>query len=91
MAPGLVILFQDTALLAVEKPTGMHTAPLHPGEGGTLLAMVIDAFPEVAGLPGVKSVEPGLVHRLDRETSGVVVIARTAEAFDRLRGAFAAG
>jgi 23S rRNA pseudouridine1911/1915/1917 synthase len=86
-----VILFQDSALLAVDKPAGMHTAPLRPGEKGTLLGLVINAFPEVAALPGMKAVEPGLIHRLDRETSGVVVVARTAEAFAALRDAFDAG
>jgi 23S rRNA pseudouridine1911/1915/1917 synthase len=90
-ASRLEILYQDSALLAVEKPAGMHTAPLRPGEKSTLLAMVIEAFPEVAGLPGLKPVEPGLVHRLDRETSGVVLIARTVEAFSALRDSFAAG
>jgi 23S rRNA pseudouridine1911/1915/1917 synthase len=86
-----VILYQDSALLAVDKPAGMHTAPLRPGEKGTLLGLVIEAFPEVAGLPGMKEVEPGLVHRLDRGTSGVVVVARTAEAFDALRAIFDGG
>jgi 23S rRNA pseudouridine1911/1915/1917 synthase len=91
MASGLVILFQDTTMLAVEKPAGMHTAPLHPGETGTLLGLLIEAFPEIAGLPGVKPVEPGLVHRLDRETSGVIVVARTAKAFVALRELFTTG
>jgi 23S rRNA pseudouridine1911/1915/1917 synthase len=52
---------------------------------------VIGSYPEVAALPGIKPVEPGLVHRLDRDTSGLVVIARTAQAFDSLRRAFACG
>jgi 23S rRNA pseudouridine1911/1915/1917 synthase len=79
------------AMLVVDKPAGLHTAPLRPGETGTLLDMVIAEFPEVAAVPGVKPVEPGLVHRLDRGTSGLVVVARTAEAFAALRGLFAAG
>ena len=40
--------------------------------------MVIEAYPEVAGLPGIKTVEPGLVHRLDRDTSGLVVVRADA-------------
>ena len=88
---GPVILFQDSAMLAVDKPAGMHTAPLRPGEKGTLLGLVIEAFPEVAALPGVKAVEPGLVHRLDRETSGIVIIARTPESFTALRAMFGGG
>jgi 23S rRNA pseudouridine1911/1915/1917 synthase len=89
--PALVVLYQDDALLAFDKPAGLHTAPLAPGEEDTLLSRVIAAFPEVAGLPGVKPVEPGLVHRLDRGTSGVVVVARTAQAFRRLRALLSGG
>jgi 23S rRNA pseudouridine1911/1915/1917 synthase len=69
----------------------MHTAPLDDREGGTLLQLVLQEFPDVRSAPGIKPLEPGLVHRLDRETSGLVVIARTAEAFERLRMAFASG
>jgi len=85
---GLVILSQDAAMLVVDKPAGMHCAPLRPGETGTLLQLVIEAFPEVGTLPGVKEIEPGLVHRIDRDTSGAVVIARTAAAFVALRASF---
>lgn len=87
----LVVLFQDRDMLVLDKPAGLHTAPLRRGETETLLDEVIARFPEVAALPGVKPVEPGLVHRLDRETSGLVVVARSAEAFSLLRRAFAAG
>ena len=87
----LVVLFEDSDLLVLDKPAGLHTAPLRPAETGTLLDEVIARFPEVAAVPGVKTVEPGLVHRLDRETSGLVVVARTADAFTLLRRAFQAG
>ena len=87
----LVVLFEDSDLLVLDKPAGLHTAPLQPAETGTLLDQVIALFPEVAAVPGVKPVEPGLVHRLDRETSGLVVVARTAEAFALLRRAFVTG
>jgi 23S rRNA pseudouridine1911/1915/1917 synthase len=87
----LRVRYEDSGLIVVEKPAGVHTAPLRPGETGTLIEMVIRSYPEVAGLPGIKPVEPGLVHRLDRDTSGLVVIARTAEAFDALRKSFASG
>lgn len=87
----LVVLFQDRDMLVLDKPAGLHTAPLRRGETETLLDEVIAQFPEVAALPGVKPVEPGLVHRLDRETSGLVVVARSAEAFTLLRRAFVTG
>lgn len=87
----LVVLFEDSDLLVLDKPAELHTAPLRAGETGTLLDEVITLYPEVAALPGVKPVEPGLVHRLDRDTSGLVVVARTAEAFALLRRAFLTG
>ena len=89
--PALSVLFEDGQLLAVDKPAGAHSAPLRRGEGGTLLGLVLARYPEVAGLPGIKPVEPGLLHRLDRETSGILLVARTAEAFRDLCAAFEAG
>jgi 23S rRNA pseudouridine1911/1915/1917 synthase len=90
-APPLRVVHEDADLLAVDKPAGLHTAPLRPGEAGTLLAQVIARYPEVAGLPGRKPEEPGLLHRLDRETSGLVLIARTPAAFRGLLAQFREG
>jgi 23S rRNA pseudouridine1911/1915/1917 synthase len=87
----LRVRFEDPSLIVVDKPAGMHTAPLKEGETGTLIDLVIRRYPEVAALPGIKPVEPGLIHRLDRDTSGLVVIARTVEAFNALCGSFASG
>jgi 23S rRNA pseudouridine1911/1915/1917 synthase len=87
----LRVVHADADLLVVDKPAGLHTAPLHSGEAGTLLDQVLERYPEVASLPGVKPGEPGLLHRLDRGTSGLVVIARTAAAFHGLRGQFRSG
>ncbi len=91
MEEELCVRYEDSDLIVVDKPAGMHTAPLSAGDSGTLLELVMESFPEVGVLPGLKAVEPGLVHRLDRETSGLVVIARTAGAFDALRRSFASG
>lgn len=86
----LRVLYEDSDLLAVDKPAGLHTAPLRSGEQGTLLGQLIACYPSIAALPGIKPTEPGLLHRLDRETSGVVIVARTAAAFAALRSQFAA-
>jgi 23S rRNA pseudouridine1911/1915/1917 synthase len=92
MGPGrLSILFADGHLIAADKPAGMHTAPLGRKEEETLLGLVMERYPEVSGLPGIKPIEPGLLHRLDRDTSGVVLFARTAVSFERLRRDFAEG
>jgi 23S rRNA pseudouridine1911/1915/1917 synthase len=91
MSGNLLVLFEDEHLVVVDKPPGMHTAPLRQDEGGTLLDMVIGRWPEVASVAGIRAVEPGLLHRLDRDTSGLVVVARTAAAFAALRRAFESG
>ncbi len=84
----LVVLFEDESLIAIDKPPGLT---VHPGAGratGTLVHRLIARYPEIAGVGGPG--RPGIVHRLDRGTSGVMVIARTAAAYQRLARAFAA-
>jgi 23S rRNA pseudouridine1911/1915/1917 synthase len=88
---GLEVLYADADLIAVDKPAGLHTAPLGREGEDTLLGRMIERYPEVARLPGIKPVEPGLLHRLDRDTSGIVLIARTPEAFQLLMAEFAGG
>jgi 23S rRNA pseudouridine1911/1915/1917 synthase len=87
----LRIIHVDDQLLVIDKPEGMHTAPLREGERGSLLDAVIDQFPEVERVPGIKPVEPGLLHRLDKGTSGLVVIARSVRAFTDLLAQFESG
>jgi 23S rRNA pseudouridine1911/1915/1917 synthase len=82
-----VVVLEDGDFVVAAKPAGMNTAPLRRGEGGTLLAWILERYPEVASLPGLKAVEPGLLHRLDRDTSGLVLVARTAAAWEGLRTA----
>ncbi len=87
----LVVLYEDADLAAVEKPAGIHTAPLSRDPTGTLLGAIIERWPGIAELPGRKPVEPGLLHRLDRGTSGIVIVARTEAAFHALARAFEEG
>lgn len=87
----LHLIYVDDQFLVVDKPEGLHTAPLRDGDGGTLLDGVIAQFPEVERLPGIKQVEPGLLHRLDKDTSGLVVIARSVRAFTGLLSQFESG
>jgi 23S rRNA pseudouridine1911/1915/1917 synthase len=85
------ILYEDAHLIAADKPPGMHTAPLRRGESGTLLDRLIARYPGLEKVPGYKGIEPGLLHRLDRETSGVVIVARSEEAFKKLSTRFDRG
>jgi 23S rRNA pseudouridine1911/1915/1917 synthase len=79
----LDVRLERATLLVVHKPASQPTAPLHAGERGTLVNALLARYPALAGV-GYRAREPGLVHRLDTETSGLVVIARNAAAFDTL-------
>jgi 23S rRNA pseudouridine1911/1915/1917 synthase len=81
------IVYEDAALLAVNKPAGMATHGFS-GRDTTTLANVVAAMrPELCGV-GKSHWEPGLVHRLDRDTSGLLLIAKTQPAFTALREQF---
>ena len=69
------VVYEDDHMLVVDKPAGM---PVHPGIGhpdSTLLNAVLGISPEVASVGG--TLRPGLVHRLDKDTSGLMAIAKT--------------
>ena len=86
----LVVRFESPAVLVVDKPAGQPTAPLRAGERGTLVNALLGRFPELAGV-GYGPREPGVLHRLDTGTSGLVIVARTAAAFAALRAALLDG
>jgi 23S rRNA pseudouridine1911/1915/1917 synthase len=77
----LRIAYEDEHLLVVDKPAGIvvHPAPGH--EGGTLVQGLLAYGAE----GGEEADRPGIVHRLDRDTSGLLVVARSDEAYDRLK------
>jgi len=89
-AAPLNVRFESSAVVVVDKPAGQPTAPLRPGEMGTLANALLARYPELAGI-GYSPREPGLIHRLDTDTSGLVVVARSAAAFDKLKGALKEG
>ena len=84
------VLFEDPALIVVNKPGSVPCHPLRPGERGTVMNSVVARFPETAAI-GYKPIEGGLIHRLDNGTSGALMIARTADAFATLRHAIRSG
>jgi 23S rRNA pseudouridine1911/1915/1917 synthase len=85
----LSILYQDEDLLAVNKPAGQPTQPLDYRERGTLLNALVGRFPELQEVGG-DPLMPAVLHRLDTETSGLVLAARHARAYDELRRQFTA-
>ena len=82
----LQIRLEQTRLVVVNKPAGMPSAPLTTSERGTLCGALLGRFPEMLGV-GYRAREPGIVHRLDTQTSGLLLAARDADAFSRLREA----
>lgn len=82
----LVVRFENDDVVIVDKPAKMPTAPLRDGETGTLANALVGRYPALAGI-GYSAREPGIVHRLDTDTSGLVVVARTADVFEILRDA----
>ena len=76
-------------MLVVDKPAGMVT---HPGrraaDAGTLAAAALAHAPGMAGVGGPR--RPGIVHRLDKDTSGLIVLAKTQRAYDALTAQLAA-
>ncbi len=84
----LEILFENRDLIVVNKPAGMvvHPAAGHPG--GTLVQAALAYAPDIEGVGGVR--RPGLVHRLDQDTSGVILLAKNDRTHRYLQDQFRA-
>ena len=83
----LRVLHEDAHLVAVDKAPGMPSHPLRPGETGTVANALVARYPECAAA-GEDPREGGLVHRLDLETSGVLLAARDRATWDAVRALF---
>jgi 23S rRNA pseudouridine1911/1915/1917 synthase len=82
------VVHDDDHVVVVDKPAGLV---VHPGAGhrtGTLVHGLLARYPELASVG--EELRPGIVHRLDRDTSGLLVVARTAEAHEALSDAMRA-
>ena len=85
----LTVLFEDAHLIVVDKPAGMAVHPAPGSETGTLVnALLHHCGDSLSGIGGVA--RPGIVHRIDKDTSGVVVAAKTDAAHQGLSALFAA-
>ncbi|MFN3521810.1 MAG: RluA family pseudouridine synthase [Phenylobacterium sp.] len=88
-AIALSVFFEDAHLIVVDKPAGMAVHPAPGSESGTLVnALLHHCGDSLSGVGGVA--RPGIVHRIDKETSGVVVAAKTDAAHQGLSALFAA-
>jgi 23S rRNA pseudouridine1911/1915/1917 synthase len=85
----LDILFEDAHLIVLNKPAGLVVHPAPGSLTGTLVnALIAHCGPSLTGIGGV--MRPGIVHRLDKDTSGTMVVAKTDAAHHGLTGMFAA-
>jgi 23S rRNA pseudouridine1911/1915/1917 synthase len=80
----VAIVYEDSHLLVVDKPAGIDTHGFSGRDRQTLANFLAARRPEILAV-GKSNWEPGLVHRLDRETSGLVLIAKTQSSFEHLR------
>ena len=85
MTPELTIAWQDEHLLVVDKPAGLVVHPARGHREGTLAQLLSDTA--AGGVGGGDPDRPGIVHRLDRDTSGLLVVARSEEAHRLLQAA----
>ena len=84
----LDILFEDRDLLLINKPAGLVVHPAAGHSTGTLVHGVLHHCPDLEGIGAEK--RPGIVHRLDKDTSGLLVVAKNAHAHHALAGQFKA-
>jgi 23S rRNA pseudouridine1911/1915/1917 synthase len=82
----LDVLFENNDLLVLNKPAGMVVHPAAGHSSGTLVNAVLGYDPEIAGIGGEE--RPGVVHRLDKETSGLIVMAKNERAHRWLQDQF---
>ncbi len=86
----LAIAFEDAHVVVVVKPRGMPSHPLRKDELGTVANALVSRYPEMKDV-GYSAREPGVLHRLDNDTSGLMIAARSKKAFETLREELAAG
>ena len=86
----LPIAYEDSELLVVDKPSGTPSVPHSSDEIETAVSFALAHCPALAGIGG-SALEPGLLHRLDTGTSGLLAFAKSQSGFDRLKQAWGSG
>src|SRR5689334_22685884 len=85
----LTIIYEDDAIIVIDKPSGLVVHPAAGHASGTLVnALIAHCGTSLSGIGGVK--RPGIVHRLDKDTTGLLVVAKTDAAHQALAAQFAA-
>jgi len=85
----LKIIYEDKDVVVIEKPAGLIVHPGAGNERGTLVSALLAHYPEIEQIP-IAAKRRGIVHRLDKDTSGVILVARNATAMHKLMAQFQA-
>jgi 23S rRNA pseudouridine1911/1915/1917 synthase len=83
---GLAVLYEDRHMIVINKPAGLVVHPAVGNETGTLVNALLHHCKDLTGIGGEK--RPGIVHRLDKDTSGVMVVAKNESAMNELARQF---
>ena len=70
--------------LIINKPSGLPSAPLNENDRNNAFSIAAEIFPELLNVTGRKEIEHGLLHRIDTETSGLLIIAATQDSYEKL-------
>lgn len=90
MEKSVSVIYEDKNILVINKSAGM---PVHPDatyKSGTLIQEILKTHPEIKNVGDEPELRPGIVHRLDKDTSGILLIAKNQPAFEYLKKQFAA-
>ena len=98
MAEQIKVIYEDPSFLAVYKPAGLLVHPIKLRiknaelriQEKTLVDWLIKKYPEIKKVGDEPEIRPGIVHRLDRDTSGIILIARNQKYFEYLKNLFQA-
>jgi 23S rRNA pseudouridine1911/1915/1917 synthase len=82
----LAVLYEDRAIIVINKPAGLVVHPAPGNYTGTLVNGLLHHCPDLAPIAG--EIRPGIVHRLDKDTSGAIIVAKNAAALENLAGQF---
>lgn len=83
----LNIIFENNDFLIINKPSGLVVHPLKSLEEKTLVSLIIKDYPTIKNV-GENQLRPGIVHRLDKDVSGLMIIAKNQSSFDHLKNEF---
>ncbi|MAF20863.1 MAG: RNA pseudouridine synthase [Parcubacteria group bacterium] len=83
------IIYQDNDIIIINKPAGLTIHPTKPEQNNTLVDQLIKHYPAIKKI-GDDPLRPGIVHRLDKDTSGLIIIAKSNKAFNYLKKQFQA-